>query len=119
MDDFLWRLACWVCMLAVLVLALMPAVPHMPTTGWDKSNHVLAFAVLFVLANRAYSSRAGAVLLSLLAFGALIEVLQSFTPDHVADWQDILADGVGLLLGLGLIRLGSWCDKFRFDRTKK
>lgn len=105
MKPVLWRWACWGCILVVLVLALMPAVPNMPTTGWDKSNHVLAFAVMAVLANRAYPHRTIAVLLGLLAFGALIEVLQSFTPDHVADGQDLLADGVGLLVGWALSRI--------------
>ena len=105
MKTVLWRWACWVCILAVLVLALMPPVPHMPTTGWDKSNHVLAFAVLFILTNRAYPRHLVIVLIGLLAFGGLIEILQSFTPDHVADWQDFLADGIGLLVGWGLSRL--------------
>jgi VanZ family protein len=100
-----WRWACWACVLAVLVLALMPAVPNMPTTGWDKSNHVLAFAVLAILADRAYPRRLAAVMLGLLFLGALIEVLQSFTPDHVADWQDLLADGVGLLVAWVFKRL--------------
>lgn len=40
----LWIWAFGIVALAVLVLALMPTVPHMPTTGWDKTNHLLAFA---------------------------------------------------------------------------
>lgn len=39
------------------------------------------------------------MLLGLLAYGGLIEVLQSFTPDRMAEWGDLLADGVGLLIG--------------------
>ena len=84
----------------------MPAVPAMPTTGWDKSNHALAFAVLALLTNQAYPGRIATVLLGLLAFGGLIEILQSFTPDHVADWQDFLADGIGLALAWSFSMLG-------------
>ena len=61
--------------MAVLVLSLMPVVPHMPSTGWDKSNHMLAFAVLAVLGLWAYPGRMGVLLLGLLAYGGLIEVL--------------------------------------------
>ena len=42
----LWIWAFGSVVLVVLVLALMPTVPHLPTTGWDKTNHLLAFAVL-------------------------------------------------------------------------
>ena len=97
-----WRWVFWACALAVLVLALMPIVPHMPSTGWDKSNHLLAFAALAVLGLWAYPGRMAVLLLGLLAYGGLIEVLQSFTPDRFAEWADLLADAVGLLVGAGL-----------------
>ena len=101
-----WRWAFWACTLAVLVLALMPIVPHiMPSTGWDKSNHMLAFAVLAVLGLWAYPGRMVVLLLGLLAYGGLIEVLQSFTPHRFAEWADVLADALGLIVGAGLGRL--------------
>lgn len=102
-----WRFAFWACMFVVMVLALMPSVPHMPTTGWDKSNHLLAFTVLTLLGCWAYPGRTMAMLLGLLACGGLIEALQSLTPDRFAEWQDLLADGLGLLLGWGLATMGS------------
>ena len=101
----LWRWLLFVAMLAVLVLSLMPPSPQMPSTGWDKSNHALAFAVLAFLGNRAWPKHPVLVLLGLLAYGGLIEVLQSFTPDRFAEWEDLLADAVGLLLGEVLARL--------------
>lgn len=97
-----WRFAFWACMFAVMVLALMPPVPYMPTTGWDKSNHLLAFTVLTVLGCWAYPGRTMAVLLGLLTYGGLIEALQSLTPDRFAEWADWLVDGLGLMLGWGL-----------------
>jgi VanZ family protein len=96
-----WRWLLAVAMLALLVLSLMPPSPHMPTTGWDKSNHMLGFAVLAVLGHAAWPLRTMSVLVGLLAYGGLIEVLQSFTPDRFAEWGDLLADGVGLLIGKG------------------
>ena len=77
----------------------------MPSTGWDKSNHLLAFSVMALLGRRAYPGRTLAVLSSLLAYGALIEVLQSFTINRFAEWQDLVADAAGLALGWGAQQL--------------
>ena len=101
----LWIWAFGSVALVVLVLALMSPVPHMPTTGWDKANHLLAFAVLAWLGCCAYTQRLALVLSGLLAYGALIEILQSFTSYRFADWHDLSADGLGLVLGWLLTRM--------------
>lgn len=95
------RAALGVTLVGVLILALVPHPPEAITTGWDKSNHALAFAVLGVLGCLAFARR-GWVIAGLLGYGGLIEVLQALTPTRSADWHDLVADGVGLLLGLGL-----------------
>ncbi|WP_447772848.1 VanZ family protein [Variovorax boronicumulans] len=99
--------AFWVCVCAILALSLAPPSMPMPSTGWDKSNHVLAFATLAFLANKAWPGRIW-LLPSLLAYGALIEILQSFTPDRYAEWSDLWADGLGLLVGQVFARLMNW-----------
>ncbi|VTU40963.1 putative integral membrane protein [Variovorax sp. PBS-H4] len=102
------RSAFWACALAILAMSLMPPVPQMPTTGWDKSNHMLAFAVLMLLGRWAYAGRTVHLVCGLLAYGALIELLQSLTPDRFAEWGDLLADGFGLVAGLGLGQMMTW-----------
>lgn len=94
-------------MLGVVVLALVPAPPKELTTGWDKSNHLLAFAVMAWLGCKAFPNRLVYVMFGLLANGAVIEVLQSFTPTRFADWLDLLADGLGIVLGGALIAMGN------------
>jgi len=47
-------------------------------------------------------------MLGLLAYGAVIEVLQSLTPTRSAEWLDLLADAVGILLARVLMRLLQW-----------
>ncbi len=91
------------CVAAVLVLALMPAPPTVITTGWDKSNHLLAFGVMTWLGCKAFSQRGMPLLLGLLAYGALIEILQPYTPNRSAEWVDLLADCFGMALGWLLV----------------
>lgn len=100
-----WTLALVTCVVTILILALMPAPPTMISTGWDKSNHLLAFSALTWLALHAFPLRLKSILISLLAYGALIEILQSFTDTRSAEWLDLLADSVGILLGWALARL--------------
>lgn len=88
------------CLAVVLVLALLPPRIPMPSTGWDKVNHALAFLALAVLGYRAYPRRAALLLLGLLAYGGAIELLQGLTAYRSAEWLDVVADGLGALLGL-------------------
>jgi VanZ family protein len=97
-----WRLIFWSCVIIVLVLSLIPPAPYLPTTGWDKSNHLLAFAVLSSLGCRAYPKHILSVMVGLPLYGGLIEVLQSFMPYHLAEWGDLIADGLGVVIGFGL-----------------
>jgi VanZ family protein len=97
-----WRWLLAAAMLALMVLSLMPASPSLPSTGWDKTNHMLGFAVLAFLGHFAWPGRRWSMLLGLLAYGGLVEVLQSFTPDRLAEFGDLVADGVGLLAGQAL-----------------
>ena len=88
---------------AVLVMSLAPTGVQLPTTGWDKTNHLAGFATLAILGSWAYGNRTATVMAALLAFGALIEVLQSFTSYRTAEWGDLLADALGIAIGWGWI----------------
>lgn len=98
-----WRVALALLVVAVSSLALMPAPLDALSTGWDKLNHASAFAVLGVAAVFAFPrSHANLrwILCALLAFGALIEVVQSFTPTRTPEWGDLLADSIGTAAGM-------------------
>ena len=98
----LWRLALALCMASIMVLSLLPVSQPLPTTGWDKSNHMVGFTTLAFLSHWAWPGRTIRALAALLAYGCLIEVLQFFTPDRSADLADVVADGFGLAMGAGL-----------------
>lgn len=103
-----WRWACGLCAVTMLLLSLLPMEPQTLTTGWDKSNHLLGFLVLGVLAVRAYPGRLVAVVLALLVLGGVIEGLQSLTVYRQAEWADWVADALGTALGCGL---GWWWQR--------
>ena len=95
-----WRFIFFVTAMAVLFLAIVPTSTPLPTTGWDKSNHVIAFSALAYLGQKAFSQNAFKLIIGLIAFGGLIELLQTFTPTRFGEWQDLMADTIGIFIGL-------------------
>lgn len=97
-------LAFFVCAGAILYIALAP-VPDHPTLSYsDKLNHALAFFVLGSLGSIAWPAGARALLGGLAGYGILIELLQWPVPGHNADPLDVVADLVGALLAMVLIK---------------
>ncbi len=98
--DWLWKALFWTLLLATLWLSLVP-VEQVPAafSFRDKAQHALGFAGLALLGLMAYPKRILTVLFGLMLFGAAIELAQWLTGWRQGDWQDWLADGVGLILG--------------------
>ena len=102
--DYILKFLFWTSFVVINVLALSPA-PFLPPEifdWWDKAQHAIAFCALAVLAVFAYPDVSKLrIALLLISQGVVIEVLQYFSGYRYGDWQDALADGVGVLLGLG------------------
>lgn len=98
---WLWRAAFYSLAGFILFLATTPLDYPVPSSSWDKLNHVAAFGVLATLLSLAHRPM-GAVLqgAALIAYGLLIEVWQYFLPERHFEWADLLADGIGIVLGL-------------------
>jgi VanZ family protein len=90
----------------VLWLALTPQPPEAIDTGWDKLNHVLAFAALAVSGRFGFAAetprvaRLGLLAFVLLLIGVGIELAQARLPPRMADPRDVVADVVGIAAGL-------------------
>ncbi|WP_201451437.1 hypothetical protein [Hydrogenophaga sp. BPS33] len=67
---------------------------------WDKAQHASGFAWLAVLGVLSYPKKPRGVALSLLAYGAAIELAQAATGWRYGEWSDLAADGVGILIGM-------------------
>lgn len=116
-----WRIAGVFMLIGVLVLTLMPMVlmdvrmRHL--ASYDKLAHCIAFLILAVWFSGQYSRRSYVkVAFGLLAFGALIEGCQYLTTYRSAEWLDLLADAVGIVLGMGIALAGAGGWSLRTER---
>ena len=91
--------------IAVLTLAPMPSGGP---AGFDKLYHILAFACLAFPLPLVRPRWTVWVILSVIAYGGAIEVIQPFF-GRQAEWADLVADGIGAILGATVARqLGLW-----------
>jgi VanZ family protein len=104
-DQRIWQLLLLVLGLAVCYLAMSPAPPRTVDLGWDKLNHISAFAALAMAACFGFAESRRTLrwaLLGLLAFGGLIEIVQLYVPGRSCEWNDLAADAIGVVIGAAL-----------------
>ena len=96
------RAAFYLGLLLVVALSLVPQEAIPPTGLWDKTNHILAYAALAATGGLAYRGLRAWLLVAvgLLILGAALEIAQSMLPDRVASLQDVLANAIGVALGM-------------------
>ena len=101
----------WLMCLTVLAGALAPQAdsPQLFALA-DKVVHAAAFGALAVVGLRAYPKHLVMVCLLLVILGGLIEIVQGYTSTRSQEWEDFLADILGVVLGALLARL-FWPDK--------
>jgi VanZ family protein len=110
--DHMKRLLRYMPRLFFMGLALLTILSLIPSTAvpqafqfWDKAQHSLGYAVLSITGMLAFPQRVKLVCMGLLAHGAVIEIMQAtLTTTRFGDVFDWLADGTGILVGLGFYR---------------
>lgn len=99
MSSDLWRLVSLLGFIILLWAAFRPEPIPQYTQDFDKWTHLVAFAGLTFAVLLAFP-RWSLVCLGFGALGVGIEFGQEwFLPKRAFDWQDALADGVGVLIG--------------------
>jgi len=93
----------WLVLFATYISAILPQ-DIAPTLGpiSDKWTHLLAFSVLTLLLRFAYRITIIQTVFSLFLYGILIEVSQYFTPNRCAEILDVVADMIGVAIGVVL-----------------
>jgi len=106
MKTTLLKSAFFTTILIIEYLALTPQHIEVLEGLWDKQNHFAAFFVLYVLLSFAYTHlsvyKKGIILLFV---GFQIEVTQYFIPGRFFSLLDIVADSVGIVIGVVIYRL--------------
>lgn len=108
-----WRVLFFFTTAFVLYLATLKGPYPIPSASSDKVNHLCAFLVLTLLMCLGFPrTRPRLCALWMLAYGCLIEVIQSFLPWSDCSLFDVAADASGILIALlclqALIRTGLW-----------
>ncbi len=91
----------WLALAGSYILAVMPQqnVPEL-TPFNDKGNHFLAFSVLTLLLLAAYRVKYFSAFVWMVVYGVLIEVSQLFAINRYGELLDILADTIGVVIGI-------------------
>lgn len=86
---------------AITTLSLLP-LPELPeVAGGDKLHHIMAYLCLAIPVTVKGEGRLLWFLLFYITWSGAIELIQPFV-NRYGEWADLLANGVGLLLGAGI-----------------
>jgi len=101
-----FRLALLLSILVIEFLATTTIKIEVVSGIWDKANHFTAFFVLYILLSFAYSNLTIVQkFLLLIAYGLQIEIVQSFIDGRYFSLLDVVADSIGILLGIVFVVL--------------
>jgi hypothetical protein len=108
------RLAVWTYIVAIAILALIPADKIARTGVGGHVEHVFGFAGMALIVAMVYADRSlGRILFALLAYAGALEFLQRFSPGRISRIEDFMCSAGGILLGLAaylLVTKVLWCS---------
>ena len=78
----------------------------------DKANHLFAFFTLYILLSFGFKDlKLYIKMILLMIFGVQIEIVQSFLPNREFSYVDILADFIGMFIGIVIYKGMSYITK--------
>ncbi len=90
----------------ITVLSLLPGEKVKPLNlVWDKAAHAMAYGILALLVGLTFTRglQRWLGILGLFGLGGLLEIGQIYVPNRSASTFDMLANGIGILLGVLLL----------------
>lgn len=96
-----FRVYLFICTVAIEFLATTTQHIEVMESMWDKANHFTAFFTLYILLSFSFKNlNIVAKSIILVAFGVQIEIVQSFIDGRSASFLDVVADSIGILIGV-------------------
>ena len=106
MKTNLFKSVLYINLFVIEYLALTPQHIEALDGLWDKQNHFIAFFVLFMLLSFAYTHFSTLKKIALLLLvGFQIEAIQYFIPGRSSSFMDIVADSIGIIIGVIVYRV--------------
>lgn len=97
----IYKIAFFLCLAVIEFLATTTIHIEVVESVWDKANHFIAFFVLYNLLSLAYRNFSTPLkIILLLTFGMQIEIVQSFIDGRYFSMLDVVADSIGIVLGI-------------------
>jgi len=106
LNPILWRGLFASVLFGSYILSVLPGDVVAPLFAWsDKLNHAAAFLVLSFLMRMGWKIDYFKVVALLIFYGVFIEFSQLFAVNRSAEFEDIIADTVGIFIGLRIHRI--------------
>ncbi len=102
-----WRQGAVALAIVFAVLSLLPREYAVSSGLGDKVEHIAAYALLTFLAVPGWKERTSPWVIGLIiiGYGGLLEILQSIAPGRDSSWLEIVANCLGVILGIGIVGL--------------
>ena len=99
--DRYFKILLLICLFSIEYLATTTREIEMVSGMWDKSNHFTAFFVLYILLSFSYMSmKIYMKILWLMVFALQIEIVQYFIEGRFFSLLDVVADFIGVIIGV-------------------
>ena len=80
------------------------SIPRFVLLSWDKLFHIIEYSILGFLSVRSFNSKSIKNMINIsiicLCFAVFDEIWQSFVPGRFSSALDVIADGIGIIIGI-------------------
>lgn len=89
-------------LIVIAVACLLPSTETPPIGIRDKVLHASAYGIGAIMVMHGFLGERVRLLLLVFAWGVLMEIGQRFVPGRSFEFADMLANGIGIVIGVGI-----------------